>query len=980
MLSYGGSGGAETGGRSGSGFDPPLSRAPPLTRGGRSRSPPSSGVGFHHGRDGGAPPAALRSRRGSPPPPSVSGGGPVDDSLEAQEERHAAGTCHPCVFFAAGRCRNGGDCRSCHAPSHADRSSRQYAPLVLHRRNLCYVCTAFAANRSCDGKDAWHQFVFCHHPSHRFEGGGSSASQQGLPSGSNGGSSRRPPSSSTGGGGSFDYHAGGPSHSQQQPPHLHAAPPQQQPHHRHPQPHSHSQQQPPAKVRRLGNNDRERVSGSSPPPPAESSGGGAAGRCSGGGSSGGGCLGRDCRPCASYFAERRCIAQDRGERCANCHHPCHEEKGSGAYFHSVLHGTGRCTSCRAFAAGGCPLPAAACRFCHHPSHRPPPQSQQSKTQQQPLGAGSLAGGGAPRSSGVPSSQQPSAGVSLSAGASSQRASQGAGQQTAAAGASPIGSGAGGGRHPEECFPCVYYFCNAFGCARGDRCKRCHHEAHRDLKGGLHPSLILHGRGACQPCRKFQLTADCEKRECVFCHDPDHLPKKADGEGGGRGTRDTREPREDAVVGRDGVAISDQRDGRGEQTGGVDSNGGSPSSSRRGLGKGREEGAASGKAAAGSAASAARPPARKYTLPQQRVQFDEEAHQRGVCLPCVAFFCSPAGCTSASCRKCHDASHANPHSPAHPSVLLHLKQQCSPCSNLLLGCCQYEKAPALCCGCHHPDHLQSHREKQKRRAAAAGDAAKAEEGGGLAELRVSAAGENAAGAKKDGGERDAQQQRQQQQSHQSQALSQTQGDNQQRRREAPPTKAKEAAGGSLSSRRESADTAAAELTPEAKEVERRFDEQLEDLAADLHSDLEQRGADANEDAGDWWGEVSDTEHEQAAMQQEQLELLMRQREEAEREELLQRQKQQPSHRDGGANAAAAGRGEVGAGINSRRSSAASQEAQKTSALADKQSPSRPPKGGAETDVSAKLLSRNEGARGFAQSDAEATAHSFERQTR
>ncbi|OEH76424.1 hypothetical protein cyc_02437 [Cyclospora cayetanensis] len=57
----------------------------------------------------------------------------------------------------------------------------------------------------------------------------------------------------------------------------------------------------------------------------------------------------------------------------------------------------------------------------------------------------------------------------------------------------------------------------------------------------------------------------------------------------------------------------------------------------------------------------------------------------------------------ACKRCHDASHANPYLPSHPSVLLHLKRCCEPCAAFLRGECS--KAPSLCFSCHHPSHQQ-----------------------------------------------------------------------------------------------------------------------------------------------------------------------------------------------------------------------------------------------------------------------------------
>ncbi|PFH35864.1 hypothetical protein BESB_055150 [Besnoitia besnoiti] len=81
-------------------------------------------------------------------------------------ENHARGSCHPCAFYAVGRCRNGVDCRNCHDEDHSDPHSPLFALDVLHKMGLCIVCIDFKKKGVCDDSDRVHGMLYCHHPHH----------------------------------------------------------------------------------------------------------------------------------------------------------------------------------------------------------------------------------------------------------------------------------------------------------------------------------------------------------------------------------------------------------------------------------------------------------------------------------------------------------------------------------------------------------------------------------------------------------------------------------------------------------------------------------------------------------------------------------------------------------------------------------------------------------------------------------------------
>ncbi|CBZ54486.1 conserved hypothetical protein [Neospora caninum Liverpool] len=675
-------------------------------------------------------------------------------------ENHRRGSCHPCAFYAVGRCRNGEECRNCHDEEHSDPRSPLFALDVLHRKGLCIVCIDFKKKGMCDDPDRAHGMLYCHHPQHCSSTGDYAEERRDNAAYSSGSGTRRAPADHSPkirrpGGDWGDSHVSSGRCRQREDDYE-----------------DYSGRE--SARRRLQSPERSsRGYGSSARPDSGVSGGSKymspgkedyCGRERGPGGGGSGvrtaslglsrgvqpsnsrmhppraCEERRCVPCAVFFAEGRCRQTD----CSRCHEPCHGTASSSLFYQRVLHEMNRCEPCRAFADGCCPVNEAVCRFCHDPSHagdrlpvlkspsapyyvsrRGPYEANPGRSaggssyrggreddslrRREPLGGGR--GGGA------------DVGSRVAAGGDSDRSYPSRGPRVQRV---ERGGAAYGGAHPERCVPCLWYFQHVTGCGKGRSCTGCHHEDHRDPQSDLHPSKRLHVLGRCVPCRNhFKGICPRQAEACGFCHHEDHgnvVGSKDDGRAGeeerkegterkehdGSRSHETRSSESGGQATECSVDARGNKEGEGcrapatselgEKAGGGETGGtgGSPDSREDKLTE-KE----SGKEGDSKSARNATKTAVSYV--RQRGQNEPRAHERGVCRPCAFYFIGPQGCLKRErCPDCHHADHANPHSSAHPSKLLHLKGTCRPCIPFQRGNCQ--KTPENCVYCHHSSHL------------------------------------------------------------------------------------------------------------------------------------------------------------------------------------------------------------------------------------------------------------------------------------
>ncbi|PFH35863.1 hypothetical protein BESB_055140 [Besnoitia besnoiti] len=288
-----------------------------------------------------------------------------------------------------------------------------------------------------------------------------------------------------------------------------------------------------------------------------------------------------------------------------------------------------------------------------------------------------------------------------------------------------GAAAVGGPHPDRCIPCLWYFQHVTGCGKGRSCTSCHHEDHRDPQSDLHPSKRLHALGRCVPCRNH-FKGICPRRAeaCGFCHQEEHRKALGAKESGdetvevvplapGAPARRDEERKNSGERSPEGSAP--QKTDLGASGPGGDEElviASSVSGSEKTVAHGekaeagqekrdQETGKSDRKGEDHRAAKAGDKNAVHYV--RQRGQNEPRAHERGVCRPCSFYFIGPQGCLKRErCPDCHHADHANPHSAAHPSKLLHLKGQCRPCIPFKRGTCA--KSPENCVYCHHSSHL------------------------------------------------------------------------------------------------------------------------------------------------------------------------------------------------------------------------------------------------------------------------------------
>ncbi|KFH13685.1 hypothetical protein TGVAND_212220 [Toxoplasma gondii VAND] len=667
-------------------------------------------------------------------------------------ENHNRGTCHPCVFYAVGRCRNGGECRNCHEEEHSDTRSPLFALDVLHRKGLCIVCIDFKRKGICNDPDRAHRLLYCHHPQHR-PNAGDFAEDRGRDSAACTAGPRRALEDlspkvyrSAGYWGEAHISAG---RCRQREEEYDDCSGRESARRRLLSPELCS--------RGYGSSMRaySGVAGGSKcmSPPGKDdycghergTGGGSGGRtaslCVGRGVQPPNsrlhpprvCEERRCVPCSVFFSEGRCRRID----CARCHEPCHGSASSPLFYHRVLHDMNRCEPCRAFADGCCPLSDGACCFCHDRSHagdrlsslKPAAMYYPARREPYEATSGRAAGGPSYRGAREVDSfrRREPLGVGRDGLDKGSRGGDSGDRNYASRGGPRVqrverGGAALGGTHPDRCVPCLWYFQHVTGCGKGRACSGCHHEDHRDPQSDLHPSKRLHVLGRCVPCRNyFKGICPRQAEACGFCHHEEHRSMT-----GSKGERVREEERKEQreqdgsrqeecgkTLGGLGCSVETPRNKEGEsRTVSVTSGSGEkvdkgepggpgeseePREEERKTEKEADKEGYSGKLAKNGGTK------RAVHYVRQRGQNEPRAHERGVCRPCAFYFIGPQGCLKRDrCPDCHHADHANPHSSAHPSKLLHLKGTCRPCISFQRGTCT--KAAENCVYCHHSSHL------------------------------------------------------------------------------------------------------------------------------------------------------------------------------------------------------------------------------------------------------------------------------------